>query len=78
MYNSLKIIILSIAIFLIGCGSNRKKVYDSFELNKNIKITEKNWDSSPRGGGPGFEKIASSLGWKTNTNFISYADPKAV
>ena len=78
MYNSSKIIALSIIIFLVGCGTNRKKVYDSFELNDNIKITEKSWDTSPKAGGPGFEKIASKLGWETNENFISYADPKAI
>ena len=65
-------LLITISIFIISCGGNG----DSLPIELRTKpISIKEFDTSPGAnpaisaemGGVGFEKIAASLGWKTNS-----------
>ena len=66
-------------LFSLNCGKkNDQKVYKQFDTIESSSNNNQKDAISPEQGGNGFEKIAESLGWETNTNPKLIGDPQAI
>ena len=66
-------------LFSLNCGKkNNQKVYKQFDTIESSSNNNQKDAISPEQGGNGFEKIAGSLGWETNTNPKLIGDPQAI
>ena len=73
----LRFIMISVVLLLqISCDSGDKKVYKKFDTSKTYENQTKSLSDSKEDGGYGFESIASSDGWVTNTSPNISGDPK--
>ena len=71
-------IMIAASLLIIGCGEKKKKVHTQFDTVEIISESNDALNDSPKSGGPGFEKYASSDGWVTNNNINITGDPKAI
>ena len=76
---SLFFALIFLLFFSLNCGKkNNQKVYKQFDTIESSSNNNQKDAISPEQGGNGFEKIAESLGWETNTNPKLIGDPQAI
>ena len=75
----LKLMTISVILLLqVSCDNGEKKVYKKFDTSKTYQDQTKSLSDSKENGGYGFENIAASNGWVTNTSPNISGDPDAI
>ncbi len=75
----LKLMTISVILLLqVSCDNGEKKVYKKFDTSKTYQDQTESLSDSKENGGYGFENIAASNGWVTNTSPNISGDPDAI
>jgi len=67
-----------ILLLQVSCDNGEKKVYKKFDTSKTYQDQTESLSDSKENGGYGFENIAASNGWVTNTSPNISGDPDAI